>query len=315
MSLQAPLISLGMPVYNGSAFLQETLDHLLAQSFSNFELIISDNASTDATSEICISYANRDPRIHYSRLDTNQGAVYNFNRLISLTRGKYFKWAAADDVCLPNYLEATLERIESDPEVIWAHSQFGKVDSTGRVLSSTDAVAEGLAHSSEDNLPRPFYNSPRRHLRFEGVLLGSTWCADIFGLIRKSVLDQCRLMPGCYGAEKVLLGELALRGKYQEVPETLFYQRIHSAAAGGLTSRKQQEAVMTASRNRRRILSTRLQLLSGHARSIWNVPMTVGDRARCLIALFKYVTQFSKWPNLLWSELFHRFGARIQNEG
>lgn len=303
MPKSAPKISLGMPVYNGAAFLRETLKSLQEQTFGDFELIISDNASTDATEEICREFAHNDARIRYLRLDVNQGAVVNFNRLIGLAEGEFFKWAAADDLCLPHFLEATLEVIEADPDTVWVHSAFGKIDQFGRILSQQDEGADELTHSSEAGHPRLFHDSDSRHKRFLGVLLGSTWCADIFGLIRNSVLAKTHGFPACFGAEKVVLGELALRGKYRQVPETLFYQRVHAKAAGEMTTREQQEAYVTAQSKKNRFAQTRVNLLKGHWNSVRNVPMPFTDRILCWSAIGRYLLQLSKWPQLLKSEL------------
>jgi len=298
-----PLISIGMPVYNGALFLRQALDSLCSQTFTDIELIISDNASTDDTESICREYARNDQRIRYDRVTENQGSVTNFNRLVGLARGKYFKWAAADDICLPTYLESTLGVLESNPEVVWAHSQFGKIDLHGAVLSADDPIAEGLALSSEAGFPRDHHASAERHRRFRGVLLGTAWCADIYGLIRKSALDSSVPMAVCFGSEKVLIGELALRGVYREVPQALFYQRVHADAAGHHVSRQGQGQVIAPSA-KRKSTSSRLALLRGHLRSIQNVVMTQRERARCVGVVGEYVMQISKWKHVMRSEIF-----------
>ena len=99
-----PRVSIGMPVFNGENYLAEALDSLLTQTFSDFELIISDNASTDKTEEICRAYAVRDQRIRYFRNQENLGASRNYNRVFELSSGEYFKWAAHDDLCAPEFL-------------------------------------------------------------------------------------------------------------------------------------------------------------------------------------------------------------------
>lgn len=298
-----PLISIGMPVYNGALFLQHALDSICSQTFADIELIISDNASTDDTESICRDYARKDQRIRYERLSENQGSVKNFNRLVALARGKYFKWAAADDICLPTFLESTLGVMESDPEVVWTHSQFGKIDLHGAVLSADNPIAEGLAHSTAAGHPRDNHASAERHRRYRGVLLGTSWCADIFGLIRKSVLDRAIPMAVCFGSEKVLIGELALRGVYREVPQTLFYQRVHADAAGHHASRQGQGQVIAPSA-KRKSTSPRIALLRGHLKSIQNVTMTRGERARCVGVVGEYVLQISKWKHVMRSEIF-----------
>ena len=100
---QKPRVTVGLPVFNGENYLAEALDSLLTQSFENFLLIISDNASTDSTQKICTDYSAKDPRIRYVRLDTNVGAAENYNRLVDVAEGDYFKWAAHDDNCRPEF--------------------------------------------------------------------------------------------------------------------------------------------------------------------------------------------------------------------
>jgi glycosyltransferase involved in cell wall biosynthesis len=104
-----PPVSIGLPVYNGENYLKAALNSLLSQSYGNFELIIGDNASTDETKYICESYAKQDPRIRYFRHKTNIGAAANYNYLFELAQGDYFKWAAHDDVCSPDYLKSCVE--------------------------------------------------------------------------------------------------------------------------------------------------------------------------------------------------------------
>ncbi|MDO9207221.1 MAG: glycosyltransferase, partial [Sulfuricurvum sp.] len=97
-------VSIGMPVYNGEMFIQEALDSLLSQTFTDFELIISDNGSTDKTEAICHEYAAKDERIRYIRQPENRGAIANFQFVLDEATGKYFMWAAYDDLWAPDFL-------------------------------------------------------------------------------------------------------------------------------------------------------------------------------------------------------------------
>lgn len=110
-----PHVSIGMPVYNGGRYVKAALEAVLAQTFRDFELIISDNASTDATEAICREYAARDPRIHYSRNGENLGAARNSNRTVELATGQYFKWAHHDDLCAPEFSLAASRSWSSPP--------------------------------------------------------------------------------------------------------------------------------------------------------------------------------------------------------
>src|ERR1700761_38911 len=104
-----PLLSIGLFVYNGERYIREAIDSFLSQTFTDFELIISDNASTDATEQICLDYAAKDSRVRYSRNPRNMGAGWNVRRVAELATGKYFRWAACDDRCEPDLLRTCVE--------------------------------------------------------------------------------------------------------------------------------------------------------------------------------------------------------------
>ena len=110
-----PRVSIGIPVYNGGRFIKEAIDSILAQTFEDFELILSDNASTDETEEICKEYATLDRRIRYYRNEENLGAAKNYNRVFELSNGEYFKWASHDDLCAPEYLERCIAALCPPP--------------------------------------------------------------------------------------------------------------------------------------------------------------------------------------------------------
>ena len=123
-----PRLTIGLPVYNGENFLSEALDTLLAQTYTDFELIISDNASTDGTEEICRRYARSDPRIRYLRQERNIGLVPNHNFLVGQARGEYFKWAGHDDRFAPELVERCIEILDERPHVVLCHADMAIID-------------------------------------------------------------------------------------------------------------------------------------------------------------------------------------------
>lgn len=129
---QKPLVSIGLPTYNREKYLPQAIGSLLAQSYTNFELIISDNASTDNTINICNEYAAKDPRIKYFRNDENIGAWPNFKRVLDLSKGDFFMWAADDDWWHPHYIEALLnphiDEISEDIFLVASDSLYIKGD-------------------------------------------------------------------------------------------------------------------------------------------------------------------------------------------
>lgn len=293
-----PKVSIGMPVYNAESYLHEAIDSLLAQTYSDFEIVISDNASTDRTEAICRDYAKREPRISYVRQQKNLGATGNFNHVFGLARGTYFKWASYDDVCEPEFVARCVEVLDAHPEVVWVHSASSKINGNGDVLESSAPEAEGIGHTSEAGLPRQFYDSSSPHLRFQGVLLGTNWCVDSYGVIRSDALRATQLLPACYGSEKVLMGALSLAGCYREIPDTLFYQRVHAAASSRIENAADQLTFMDTKATSR-FTSTRMRLLRGHLHSISDAQLSIWQKVRCLLIVGKYLLQAHKWGAVL----------------
>lgn len=293
-----PKLSIGMPVYNAESYLREAIDSLLAQTYTDFEIIISDNASTDQTQVICRDYEQRERRISYVRQQKNLGATGNFNHVFGLARGTYFKWASYDDICEPQFLAKCIEVLDARPEIVWVHSASAKINENGDVLGSDAPEAEGIGHTSEAGLPRQFHESLSPHLRFRGVLLGTNWCVDSYGVIRSDALRSTQLLPACYGSEKVLMGALSLVGCYHEVPETLFYQRVHAAASSRIENAADQLTFMDTKATSR-FTSTRLRLLRGHLKSISDSELSIWQKMRCLMIVGKYLLQAHKWGTVL----------------
>lgn len=214
-----PRVSIGLPVYNGENYLESTLDALLAQTFTDFELIISDNASTDRTQEICLDYAARDRRIRYVRNATNIGAVKNYNQTVALARGTYFKWNGHDDPCAPTFLEQCVAALDRDPSVVLAYTKSRIIDEQGK-----DRAVHLL--TAIENKRKRRISAPQAHQRFYDAVIHFPLVA-IFGVMRLDVLKKTPLHGAYISADMVLLGELAILGRFYEVPAFLMYRRIH----------------------------------------------------------------------------------------
>lgn len=300
MSNGNPCVSIALPVYNGDDYVAEAIESLLAQTYRDFELIISDNASFDKTEAICRSYAEQDSRIRYCRQQRNQGGMWNFNHVVGLARGKYIKWSAHDDLCAPTFLERCVEVLEKEPELVWCYTQAAKIDSAGRRVSEDPEEGfgpRGVLHSAEAGFPRQYHDSSRPDRRFRGVLLGTSWSVDFFGVIRTEVLRQTLLVPYCYGGEKVLTAELALRGPSHEILETLLFTRVHPAASGNDNSTSAQGS-FNAPKTSRRSEFTRLRLLRGYLKAVQNTKLGFGERVRCWFVILRYLFQVNKWKKV-----------------
>ncbi|MEM7452761.1 MAG: glycosyltransferase family 2 protein [Planctomycetota bacterium] len=295
-----PVVSIGMPLYNAASFVGEAIESLLNQTFSNFELLIADNCSTDNTVEVCRRFAATDRRIRIIERETNRGAIDNFNFVFSETSGKYFKWAAFDDVCAPTYLEKCVDVLDFDPTIGWCHCRSDLIDENGdswlEKLERDDPLVESAKDGSRwwKGHPRKHFNASSPARRFEGVLLGTTWSVDSYGVIRRSLLEKTRMIVPLYGAEKVLMAEMSLYARSAWLNDMLFSQRVHAEASGNLTGRKQKRRFATAGR-RSPFFSTRLSLLQSHAWSVMRSKLSFGDKAMCLGVIARYVLQPRKW--------------------
>lgn len=211
----APRVSVGLPVYNGGSLLQESLDSLMAQTFTDFELVISDNASTDGTSALCQALAERDPRVRYHRNATNMGGTHNHNRVVELSRGEYFRWASHDDLLEPTFLEKTVAVLDADVErrFVLCFSLLDHIDEHGEVIES-GTQAPVFDHPAPSGRLRMFWESARMH-------------QVQYGLIRRDMLVRTALEGDWYGSDRQLLLELALLGGFARVDEVLFHHREH----------------------------------------------------------------------------------------
>jgi glycosyltransferase involved in cell wall biosynthesis len=217
-----------MPVYNGERYLEEALQSVLSQSYEDLEVVIADNASTDGTEEVCRTYARSDERIRYFRMRQNYGVIDNFNNVFRLSTGEYFKWAASDDVCGPDYLLEAVNVLESDPSVVLAWATPVGIDEQGERVSMPFEV-------SDLNSPNSAY-SPDPTVRFRRLLRNIWWTdGPFYGVIRAATLAETRrLVPHHMSSDHILLTELSLKGRFYEIPGELFFSRVHS----GKTSRQ-----------------------------------------------------------------------------
>ncbi len=215
-----PLISIGMPVYDGARTIQRAIDSLLRQTYENFEIIISDNGSTDATSDICIAYSNRDDRIRYYRNDENSGAIWNFNRVFDLACGDYFMWASCDDFWEPEYIEACLG----------IHGQSERIALVGTACNSIDPVTNQLklidGGFSTDGL-----DARHRFIRYKSIIHKGNHVGGIFyGIYKKEYIRKVLPMQPIIAADHLVLAELSLNGHIITLSDALMTKRWGGAS-------------------------------------------------------------------------------------
>lgn len=293
MTTNHPRLSIGLPVYNGEKFLKEAIDSLLAQTFDDFELIIADNASTDKTEEICKAYAAQDKRIRYYRNQKNIGCARNFNYVFELSSGEYFKWAAYDDLHAPDFITKCVEVLDKDPTVILCHSQVSLIDEHSKILRTYDIKLKT--------------DSPKPQERFH-ELMTKHLCYQCYGVIRASALKIAPLM-GSYGlSDGIFLLRLGIIGKFYEIPDRLFFARIHPQQSMSMffpdylsfTNKNTQYslsmkpdfyswAVWLDSANEGQIMFPHWRILWEYARSIWLFKLNLYQRICCHISLYKHL--------------------------
>lgn len=215
----APRLTIGLPVFNGERYLAQSLESLLSQTFADFEIIVCDNASTDATAEICGQYAARDRRVRYHRHPRNIGAARNFQSALALARTPLFKWASADDICLPQFLERCVAGLEEFRDAVLVFPSALLIDAEGRVLGEY-----------ED----PDVFDADREARFDRVLSTLERCNIQYGVAYTDVLRRTGGMRSFNSGDVVLLAELALYGKLRRLSERLFLRRMHAAASSAM---------------------------------------------------------------------------------
>jgi glycosyltransferase involved in cell wall biosynthesis len=295
MSRPPPRVSIGLPVFNGEDYLADAIESILRQDFQDFELIISDNASDDATPAICRRFAQSDPRVQYHRSDVNRGAAWNYNRVFELSQGEFFRWQAHDDLCLPGLLSHCLQVFDDSPSsVVVAYPKSQVIDANGHRLPQF--VPESLdAREAEP------------HLRLAKVLRSLNMACPVFGLIRSSALRQTRLIDRFIASDYVLLSELAMLGELREVPQVLFLRRIHPRIST-YASRTATQLLQWYDPSQRRyggLLPPMMALGSEFIRSARRLPLAPQDRLRCTLVAARV------WYGRELRNLAGRYKARV----
>ncbi len=230
---QIPTISIGVPVYNGENYLADLLDSLLNQTFTDLEIVICDNASTDRTAEICAEFARRDPRIRYYRNDRNIGPLNNYNRVFHLSRGKYFCWMAHDDFLDRTDLEKRVRVLELNDDVVHCISDVEYIGPDGRPLAF-DPIRKrhicGPDGQAAPIFPRHVATQSDPVARFADLLARSDGVYES-GLVRRDMMAKTSLQKDFYGNGVIWQMELALKGRFFMVNEKLFYRRFHPNAS------------------------------------------------------------------------------------
>jgi glycosyltransferase involved in cell wall biosynthesis len=276
-----PRLSIGIPVYNAERFVEQGIRSILNQTFTEFELILSDNASTDRTAEICQDFAAQDRRIRFYRSERNRGGGWNHNRVLELARGAYFKWQSNDDYCHPSMIEKCVDALDRDPGAVLAHPRTTVVDDAGNFLENYTLDMRT--------------DSPDVATRFYDLVMTYHYCYQIYGVIRRSALQRTGEMGNFVHGDGLLLANLALYGHYQKLPEYLFFSRRHGGQSSQTApSRLRTRRLRLTNRvngmpctewwnpsKQRALTFPQWRQLAEYTRMVNRAPLAAGDRARC----------------------------------
>jgi glycosyltransferase involved in cell wall biosynthesis len=270
---RAPVVTVGLPVYNGGEYLEEALEGLLAQTYPDFELIVSDNASTDRTAEICARYAERDPRVHYLRQPTNVGAVPNHNALVAIARGRYFKWVGHDDVYEPELLARCVEALDAHPEAVLANVWDGVVDADGHRVA----------------VPYPLDAANRSAHRRLRSLLREDGGNDVYGMIRTDALRRIHPMGSFLHSDRAFVAELILQAPFHHVEEVLYYRREHPDRTSHAARARDVATKLDPHRAGQSTLRLYAAYVGDLVRSVLQAPVSTWERLLCLRELAAFL--------------------------
>ncbi len=271
----APRLTVGLPVYNGEKYVAESLEALLGQSFTDFELIISDNASTDSTGDICRRYERQDSRVRYFRQPRNLGLAGNVNFVIGQARGELYKEASHDDLYARDLLESCVDALDKYPDVVLAHSWTASVDGSGNVTQANEYPLTTA--------------TPRAPERFRSMLFDSGGDDD-YGVMRMDVRRRAALMGSHHHSDRTITTEIVLHGPFYQVPDWLYFRREHPGQNGRTTMRHRCANMDPRRADRWRHPAVRLygEYVWAYVSMIRRAPLSVADRRECYRYLMEW---------------------------
>ncbi|MGF1568125.1 MAG: glycosyltransferase family 2 protein [Nodosilinea sp.] len=281
MANHTPRLVIGMPVYNGGKHISETIESILNQSFADFRLLISDNASTDNTEDVCRHYAESDPRVVYHRQAHNLGMAPNFNYVFRPEGSPYFKWAAHDDILKPDYLQHCIDLLDKDASLALAHCPTLRIDDNSHELGTyRDLGLQG------DRIRERFWR-----------IMWTINIYEIYAVMRSDYVAKTKLAGSYFGSERNILADLLLQGNIGYLDEALFARRDHegSLTAMHLESKEKNDFAkrqeVHAPKAKMSEIQTSAIRFKEYFLSLWRFPMPLDERLACLGALLDWGTK------------------------
>ncbi len=282
MTERIPTVSIGLAVYNGEKYLEQAIESILAQTFTDFELILSDNASTDRTEEICRKYAAQDSRIRYHRNEKNIGGANNENQTFQLSRAPYFRLAADDDYLAPEWLAKAVEVLVQQPDVVLAYSRAYRVDAEGHQIGTLNRLL-GI--------------SDKPSARFRNLYTWEHNCEPTYGLVRAEVMRKTDLQRNYTDSDRTFLCELSLYGKFYQIPEFLFSKRYHAGMSTQVfNDYRGRMAWFDPEFNLKgKIAMPHWMQFFHYLRIIRRAPISFAEKLRCYLHMVRWLFLYQRW--------------------
>ena len=235
-----PKVTIGLPVYNGELSLSQSIDSVLKQSFTDFELIISDNASTDSTLKICEKYLNKDSRITLVKQNKNIGPLWNFYFILEKARGNYFVWLADDDYWHPDFLLENVSVLDNHKNVVCSIGKINPFDKLPKNGIKEESVkypklAENYVMNRRNQMISvtfPVSGSYSKKIRQFLKNTGAT--SRFYGLYRKEILQKCFIKSDFVAVVNAIFLNLLKYGDLYEVDKILLYRFNQGSSTTGI---------------------------------------------------------------------------------
>jgi glycosyltransferase involved in cell wall biosynthesis len=259
-----PKVSIAVPTYNCAPYIAQSLESLLGQTYGDFELVISDNASTDGTEDICRKYAALDRRVRYVRRVENIGGPGNFRYVFSLCSGQYHKWSTADDYWHPSFLEEAVRVLDERPDVVLCYPHTRLIDAEGRTLEDYDDKLHLMDESARTRFRRLY------------ELIGL--CNAHLGLIRRDAMSKTGLIAAHKASDVDFLGEMALLGKFYLLPEVRFFRRFHEESSSWARKNDDHQKRYYDPGNKTKLTLDTWRRLRFQWGMVWHSPVNMGEK-------------------------------------
>lgn len=278
-----PLVSVGLPTYNRAATLKRAIESVLAQDYPNFELIISDNASTDETQIICEDFCRREVRIRYLRQSSNIGLTANFQSVLKGAQGEFFMWLADDDWIDPDYVSQCLSHLVESPDCVL-------VAGREKCYRGAELIYEERALNLPQNSGSARVLAYFRQVKTNGIF---------YGLMPRSALEEIPPLD-ILGGDWLFLSRVAFRGKMKTLNDVCIHRSL-----GGLSQNAESMAQFYSLSNfakRNIFLIVALKVFKDIA---WESPVfrSLGVASRWFLAFRSAIAILSNWSLPRWARL------------